>query len=139
MRDFGDTYALADFFQASGRRDFLQNWAQDNITHGQLTVSVGILHGNTMPTWMTESIYSSWGRDFYNVFEREFAAITGIPREQVTAQISQNGRYFNKRYSTGTSGWERYLRGLSPSTGAVRQFAPGAAGGPEIIYRPERF
>jgi len=139
MRDFGDTYALADFFQASGRRKFLENWAQDNITYGELKVSVGILHGNTMPTWMTEPVYSAWGRDFYNVFEREFAAITGIPREQVTSQMSQNGRYFSKRYSTDTSGWSRYLRALSPTAAPSVKAAPGAATGPEIIYRPERF
>jgi hypothetical protein len=120
MRDFGDTYALGDFFQASGRRDFLANWAQDNITFGQVNVSVGILHGNTMPTWMRDEHYQFWGVEFYRVFELELSAITGIPRDQLVAPMSRNGFYFHKYYSTGSAGWADYFRSLKPASGAAR-------------------
>lgn len=113
LRDFGDSYVLSDFFSAAERRDFVRLWPEDNVTNGSLHVSIGTLHGNEMPPWINAQTYRKWGREFYQVFESEFAAQTGIAEWELRkAEFTQKGRYFNKSYSTRTPGWRKFLKGL---------------------------
>jgi hypothetical protein len=112
MRDFGDTYALAGHFKASGRADFLKRWETDNITTN-FDVSVGVTHGNTPPRWLNETTYKKWGRDFYATFEDEFSSLTGIPAAELQAtRARRNGAYFSKEYDTSTAAWKSYFEKL---------------------------
>ncbi len=113
IRDFGDSYALKEWFVAKGKTDFLANWEDDNILSGNLHVSIGILHGNTFPTWMNDTQYNVWGNDFYGAFEDEYSSETGIPKKQLAEELSRSGRYFSKDYPDYTPGWKRFLRSLT--------------------------
>ncbi|MEN9723089.1 MAG: hypothetical protein RJB38_1075 [Pseudomonadota bacterium] len=114
LRDFGDTYATAEFLIAKGRRDFLKKWEKDNILKREIHISVGLIHGNVKPSWLSESQYMAWGRDFFEEYERELAKQTGVPRSQLQDQVYVSGRYFSKTYSVASPEWNQFL-GLKKS------------------------
>jgi len=104
IRDFGDTYAFQEYFEALGYERFLKLWERENIVKGKLQISIGLLHGNTPPSWLPLSKYNQWGKDFYATFEREFSRITGISAEtmnRVFLSVPQTHSYFNKSYPIG--------------------------------------
>jgi hypothetical protein len=114
MRDFGDTYAMKDFFKAMGMDEFLRGWEGHNIIRGRLHVGVGVLHGNEMPSWISNSVYNRWGQSFYQTFEAEFSALTRIPVSSLNSgsPFSRSGRYFSRDYSTSQAGWREYFERL---------------------------
>jgi hypothetical protein len=116
IRDFGDSYALKEWFVAKGKMDFLANWESDNIVAGKLRVSIGILHGNSFPSWIDDVQYNVWGGDFYAAFEDEYSRDTGISKKQLSQELERSGRYFRKVYPDNTSGWKRFLRSLTAGT-----------------------
>jgi hypothetical protein len=104
LRDFGDSYVLADF---------ADTWCKSNVIRGALHVGIGTLHGNEMPAWIDEAIYRRWGHDFYATFESELAAQTGVSEAELqAAKVSRDGRYFSKDYSTKTPAWKAFFAKL---------------------------
>ncbi|MGZ3772329.1 MAG: ferric iron reductase [Pseudobdellovibrionaceae bacterium] len=107
LRDFGDTYLATDFFKAVHREDILKTWEQSNLQTGSIGISVGVLHGNTPPSWMninsnTANSYDGWGQDFFIEFEKEFKQQTGIDIATANPQRerrSMGSFYITKRYS----------------------------------------
>lgn len=119
IRDFGDSYVTADFFVAKGRPDFVAKWEKDNILKKQIHMAVGLLHGNDMPSWLSNQEYMQWGRDFFEEYESEMSKITGVPRSKLRDQMYVSGRYFSKNYSVNHPEWRKYL-GI-PDVSAVDQ------------------
>ncbi|MBC7691078.1 MAG: hypothetical protein H7222_04865 [Methylotenera sp.] len=109
LRDFGDSYAFRGFFEALGEIDFLEQWSPENVLSNPMT-AVGILHGNTAPSWLPDEKYDAWGTEFFQEYEKTFSQLTGVPeRELNRAPLEKEGRYFTKTYSSGSLGYLKYL------------------------------
>ena len=75
---------------------------------------VGVLHGNRFPSWVTDTVYLQYGRDFFSTFESTFANLTRIPSAELERfSLAQRGNYFHKEYDTRSTNWERFLRRLA--------------------------
>lgn len=112
LRDFGDMYVQTDLLRALNRPEFIAKWEQGNLHTGKLDVAVGIMHGNTPPSWLSDSEYRGWGVDFFKAFEAKFSSLTGVPVEELAGeQMAEQGSfsYFSKNYRTKTVAWNKYL------------------------------
>ncbi len=99
LRDFGDIYVQEEFFEMMKRQDIIKRFAKTENTHrGDLDVTVGPLHGNTPPDWMTKRYYSLWLRTFFASYEKEMSKITGVP----LAKISKSKAIDADTYGYGT-------------------------------------
>ncbi|OQW47777.1 MAG: hypothetical protein A4S09_14560 [Proteobacteria bacterium SG_bin7] len=99
LRDFGDVFLQEEFFKMLKRQDIIERFAKTENTHkGDLEVTVGPLHGNTPPDWMTRRYYNLWLRTFFASYEQEVSKITGVP----LAKISKNRSIDSELYSYGT-------------------------------------
>ncbi len=128
LRDFGDTYAMAEFFEATGNTSFLKRWDNGNIMRKSLEASIGILHGNKMPSWMSNASYKDWGVDFYHAFEAEFAVQTGVPQSLLNeTAMTRNGYYFSKSYSTKHPRWKAFFERLGRNVATDNTAAPQGA------------
>jgi len=123
IRDFGDTYALKEWFVAKGLTKFLANWDADNVLAGDMDVAIGILHGNRFPDWMNDAEYKHWGNDFFAAFESEYSKDTGVPRSELQQPMVQNGLYFAKDYSDKGPGWKTFFKRLAGRLGSICDFA----------------
>ncbi|WP_413558894.1 hypothetical protein [Bdellovibrio sp. HCB209] len=110
LRDYGDTYLTQEFFDRVGRTDITKAWEQDNLKRNSATVSVGILHGNTAPSWLPTVVYNQWGVDFFKEFEREFRLQTGVELINTTAKPGENGMYRTKGYSLALPNGQKFLK-----------------------------
>lgn len=106
LRDFGDTFLSTEFFEAANRKDILEKWEQKNLKKDKMAVGVGILHGNSAPSWMdivnntnSTNSYDKWGRDFFVEFEKEFARQTSVALTPAQRQPGRGGLYVSKGYS----------------------------------------
>ncbi len=106
LRDFGDTYLFSEYFEAVNRTDILKLWEQSNLKRGYMPVSVGILHGNTAPSWIamdkntvSKSSYDQWGREFFAEFQKEFKSQTGITLTSMKEAPRRGGSYIQDQYS----------------------------------------
>ncbi|WP_413576099.1 hypothetical protein ACLVWU_17075 [Bdellovibrio sp. HCB290] len=108
LRDYGDTYLTQEFFDKVGRTDITKAWEQDNLKQGRASVSVGILHGNEPPSWMTIEQYNDWGKDFFAEFQKEFKLQTGIELVNKNPVIV-NGRYRTKIFKLTTENGMKFL------------------------------
>jgi hypothetical protein len=104
LRDFGDAYVYQKFFQANKRMDIVKIWEKGNIKKSDVSASVGTLHGNHPPTWitMTENkptpdSYDQWGRDFFAEYEAEFVKQTGL-KFGGSSEIVRNSAFFFRSY-----------------------------------------
>jgi hypothetical protein len=109
LRDYGDTYLTQDFFERVGRVDITRAWEQSNLVRGAVSVSVGILHGNTAPSWLPEVVYNQWGIDFFKEFEKEFARETGVQLVN-NSKPGANGMYRNKGYSLVLPAGQKFFK-----------------------------
>ncbi len=104
LRDFGDAYVYQKFFKANKRTDIVKIWEKDNIKKRDMSASVGTLHGNHPPSWitMTENkptadSYDQWGRDFFAEYEAEFFKQTGL-KFGGASDIARDKAYFYRAY-----------------------------------------
>jgi hypothetical protein len=112
LRDLGDVYLTTEIVKAAGGADVLTRWPKENIKKGYISASVGTLHGNNLPDWLTEEEYTKWGDSFYEEYDKELARVTGVPLAEVEGKHSQSGRYFTKSIKVTSSDWEKYLTQL---------------------------
>jgi len=111
LRDFGDAYASAEWFEAIKRQDFLQKWESGNVVRDRLHVGVGTMHGNEYPSWLDDEIYRHWGEDFFKTFDQTFSDLTGIPQKELSSlRHTQSDRYFFKDYPYKSESWKKYFR-----------------------------
>jgi hypothetical protein len=113
LRDFGDAYLLAEIPLAKGRKNIVEGWLPDNLHRGHLQASVGILHGNTAPSWLPDATYNKWAKDFYREFTKELSAQTGIPVEHLNRPHTRSGLYFNATFDATSAQWKEYFQKLS--------------------------
>ncbi|MEK2689132.1 hypothetical protein [Bdellovibrio sp. GT3] len=108
LRDYGDTYLTQDFFDKVGRTDITKAWEQSNLKKGYASVSVGILHGNEPPTWMSIETYNQWGKDFFAEFEREIKIQTGTALVN-KGGVGVSGMYRGKTYNITTEEGKKFI------------------------------
>ncbi|UYL08619.1 hypothetical protein B9G69_016370 [Bdellovibrio sp. SKB1291214] len=118
LRDYGDTYLNEEFFEKVKRTDILKAWEQSNLLKGFTQVGVGILHGNTAPSWMPLETYNKWGVDFFQEFEKEFKIQTGVEFVNKNAPSYRTkdkegkpivDRYRNKQYVLALGAGKKFL------------------------------
>jgi hypothetical protein len=112
LRDLGDVYVNYDFVRAMGRRDVAVFFEHDNVDTGRISMGVGVLHGNSNPSWISDAIYSQWGESFFAEFNKTFRAMTGLSESALPLKVSQSGKYFNENISTKTKSFREYLQQL---------------------------
>lgn len=105
LRDFGDIYLQEEFFRMMNRTDIIRRFAAtQNTQSGRLSVTVGPLHGNTAPTWMTQRHYTMWLKTFFASYEKEFSSITGAPLKEMAKVDGPH----STTYSYGTKTYPLY-------------------------------
>lgn len=112
LRDFGDAYILDEFVRRTDFAHLADIWESSNILKGKFQVSVGLLHGNSAPDWLTIQEYDDWAKDFYAVYEKKFSEISSVPTEQLKATKSfksHNFSYHTKTYPALSEDWKRYI------------------------------
>jgi hypothetical protein len=115
LRDLGDVYVSREFVTAMGRPDVAAFFEHDNVMDHVIPMAVGVLHGNTNPTWMSERLYQSWGREFFREFNKTFAETAGIQPTEIPYSVSQNGKYFSEPISTQSTAFMRLFKNLHQS------------------------
>ncbi|NBW81107.1 hypothetical protein EBR21_05070 [bacterium] len=107
LRDLGDVYVLkeqADLFGAQNVATRLS--AADNLKIGKLQIAVGLLHGNTPPTWVSKEQYHSlWGTSFFDSFENEYTTLTGFDVSKIGNAMYATSpfSYVGKQYTVDNS------------------------------------
>ncbi|MEO5668872.1 MAG: hypothetical protein ABIR96_12500 [Bdellovibrionota bacterium] len=114
LRDFADSYAQKEYLQALNWDEFLSKWDADNIVDGHLQMSVGILHGNTPPSWMSEQEYARYSVEFFDAYDKKFSSLTGVPVSELkkTPVTGNPGHfsYMTKTYNTKGPAWNEWRR-----------------------------
>jgi len=116
IRDFGDSYLCKDIFIAKGHSEIPANWTQKYVKEGVLKISVGIMHGNKFPTWLTNEQYQLWGEEYFTEYQKEFSRLSGIPASKLTANFGPNGKYFSGRYKIRGTHWKTFLEKMKLET-----------------------
>lgn len=128
FRDTGDVYVSSKYTQALGS-DLAKHWPSDNV-RPDLSNVVGIMHGNTKPSWLTEDIYKQWAVDFYKEFDSHFSRMTGMSEKSIIAHSRSFGTVIDKQHNVGKSNdyvgrslfadgpeWSAYLKKISAQKG----------------------
>lgn len=112
LRDFGDMHLWKDFFAAKGRLDIVNRWEEGNIISGKdIWMTVGVLHGNTPPKWMTKNSYEKWISDFFLEYDKTLIKLAGLDLADTLGSISVSTgfSYSSKSYKATTPGWKKLL------------------------------
>ncbi len=110
LRDLGDIYLSRELVEALGNEELVKSWPKENLLSGKVSASVGIMHGNQLPSWLTEEQYSAWAKDYFRVYDEEFSRLTGIPTADLAGSYIQNGRYFLRNLNFETEATLAYLK-----------------------------
>ncbi|EQC46266.1 putative lipoprotein [Bacteriovorax sp. Seq25_V] len=112
LRDFGDSYLNRDFVSQTAHASILNIWEKDNIVSGKFPTAVGLLHGNSAPSWLTLNDYKRYGETFYKEYEKKFSEISGIPLTKLQQRPIAGARafsYLSKAYPTEGDDWKRFF------------------------------
>jgi len=120
LRDLGDIYLTTDLVNANGGAELVKSWPGENVLRGHLKASVGILHGNVFPSWLTREQYNQWGADFNVEWDKEMSRVTGIPVENLKSAHYRNGNYMSRSVDTKTEAWRLYVIKLQNQRPGVR-------------------
>ncbi|RZA05986.1 MAG: hypothetical protein EOP11_11455 [Proteobacteria bacterium] len=112
LRDLGDIYLNTEIVTANGAEALLKSWPAENVVKGTISDSVGILHGNKFPKWMTDAEYDQWGEDFYKEYDKEVSRVTGIPESELKGKHYRNGNYMMRGTPVKGENWKAYLSSL---------------------------
>ena len=123
LRDFGDAYLHREFIKNTDYAHLLDIWEQKNILSKRFQVSVGLLHGNSPPDWLTPNDYNRWAKDFFNIYESKFSEITAISLNQLKQntlyQSANEFSYYSKSYPTTSTHWKRFIEYANCLSGRV--------------------
>lgn len=111
LRDLGDSYILKDFANQTKFKNIATIWEQDNVLTGHTSSRVGLLHGNSPPSWLNKAQYEQYGKNFFNAFEARFSELSGIPVSELSpAKLDMwEFSYIGKSYNTTTPEWKKFL------------------------------
>jgi hypothetical protein len=125
LRDLGDTYLLEDFAINTKYAKLTALWEDGNVHKGKLNSAVGLLHGNSAPSWMSDSEYQSYAKNFYTTFEKKFSEISNIPEVELRkTPLNVNPfSYATKNYSTTSESWKNYLKYANCLNGEAKTLA----------------
>jgi hypothetical protein len=84
LRDFGDSYLFEQFIEKTQYQDLIPLWDTNNITKNHLDVSVALMNGNVLPSWLSLDEYFDWGDEFFEEFEESFSKFAGIPKSSLS-------------------------------------------------------
>jgi hypothetical protein len=119
LKDLGDSYLLKEYFEAVGRTDITNSFYQENVLSRYVPVAIGLLHGNSAPSWLSLSTYGAWGQDFFKEFNLTVSQLTNIPVEQLIKDVRINTTTFG--YHQGhlaiSVGLRKFLDELKASKG----------------------
>jgi hypothetical protein len=125
LKDMGDIYLNEKMVKAFGGEKLINAFPDENKFASTIKAKVGILHGNTVPSWLTDKQYVQWGDDFYKEYDKELTKITGtsiseLPKKWERQFFPQN-MYFNKEIETDSDGWKKYIAKMARSLRAGEQ------------------
>lgn len=108
LRDFGDSYLLEGFFKQTKYAHLLNIWEEGNVLK-QAHISVGLLHGNKAPSWMSKKNYERYAINYFHEFEKKYSEITAIPADYLskTALSGHTFSYYQKSYNTNNENWKK--------------------------------
>lgn len=101
FRDTGDVYVSSKYTAGMGS-DFAKHWPSDNV-RPDLSNVVGIMHGNTKPSWLSEETYKKWAVDYYREFDAHFSRMTGMSEKSIIAHSRSFGTVIDKQHNVGKS------------------------------------
>lgn len=111
LRDLGDIYVNQQVMQALGESEVLKKFSTKENIIKSLNVSFGPLHGNVVPSWINQTIYNSWAKEFYSVFKADYFQSTGITIKNF--RESSGFSYFGLSVDTHSKSFEDYKLKLS--------------------------
>jgi hypothetical protein len=106
LRDLGDVFVLKQHSELFGAQNVATRLdAAHNLLDGQLSIAVGLLHGNTPPGWVRPEQYQNiWGPAFFENFEKEYTSITGFDASSIASKMSASQfSYLGKIYTVNES------------------------------------
>jgi hypothetical protein len=109
FKDMGDIYLNKRMVKAFGGEKLIKAFPDENIYDNKIRAAVGILHGNSFPSWLSDEQYSQWGDDFYKEFDQELMRQTGVAREDIPTNWDRQGLYFSKSVETDSKAWNSYI------------------------------
>jgi hypothetical protein len=120
LRDLGDSYLLEDFVKNTPYAWIMENWEAGKVVSGKMNTGIGLLHGNTPPSWMTVLEYKEYGWTFYRTFEKRFSELTKIPIKELIKIDSKEllFSYSNKIYPTSSPAWKNFTQHALCMSGA---------------------
>ena len=111
LRDFGDAYVGEEKLNSLGLPHFTKKWEKNNVLSGrEIQATVGIMHGNSNPSWLSPEQYSQWGNDYYKEYDKVFSELTGIPEVELRKfKAMPSGLYFRRSIKLSENLWTKYL------------------------------
>lgn len=101
LRDLADLYINKDLANTlhPNATEYLTKFSQQGNLLNKIAAGFGPLHGNTAPTWVSDTQYSTWKDVFFEEFERSFSKVSGLPAEAYKSTVgSRSGNYFLNSY-----------------------------------------
>lgn len=138
LRDLGDTYLLEDFAVNTKYAKLTALWEDGNVHKGRLRSAVGLLHGNTAPSWLSAEDYTRMSNVFYKTFEKKFSEMSRIPESELsqTEMDLRQFSYASKSYPTTSASWKNYLKYANCLNGEAKTL--GGLDCPEFFLKKQR-
>lgn len=131
LRDTGDVYVTKPYTEAMGS-NFAEIFPKEQ-SKGAIPASVGLLHGNTKPRWVSEDIYNRWGARFFDEYQKTMSRLTGIPQATIIKHsasygtvinaplnVGRNGDYIGQTLNIRSDAWGEFLHKLTRDQGFRR-------------------
>lgn len=98
LRDFGDAWYDRQFMKESGyQKTLLKIQGGIDAMGDHMVVSVGFVHGSSMPAWLKGRI-GELDKAFFTNYEQEYSKLTGVPIESLQATFMSKSSYATKFY-----------------------------------------
>jgi len=125
LRDLGDSYILTDFAEKTKFSNIAKIWDQDNVLTGHTNSKVGLLHGNSPPSWLNATQYEQYGKNFFTAFEKRFSELSGVPAEELNKESMEvwEFSYIGKKYDTTTPAWKKFFLNANCMNGERKTIA----------------
>ncbi|MEA9356757.1 hypothetical protein SHI21_11100 [Bacteriovorax sp. PP10] len=138
LRDLGDSYILTDFANQTKFSNIAKIWDQDNVLTGHTNSKVGLLHGNTPPTWLSAARYEQYGKNFFNAFEARFSELSGIPVSELSPEkmTVYQYSYIGKSYKTTSPAWKQFFMNANCMNGERKTI--GGVDCPEFFLKKQK-
>lgn len=125
FRDLGDTYLLEDFAKNTKFAHLTKLWEDGNVHAGRVAASVGLLHGNKAPSWLSAEEYTKYAKNYYKAFEAKLSELSSIPAAELdkTSLNVSTFSYAGKSYATKSESWTHFLKYANCMNGEAKTLA----------------